>query len=410
MRPHPAVLAAALALAPLAAPGAAAGLQPYQLVRSLQLVQDRIANGDHAALPMQRKILEMIDARLGDSSSEDFSDNRNFRALMVYAMSGGNPVTVGRVVKGLVLDDADARLAAGLIQYTRGNLAGASAALKGAEPTGVPADIGHILALVKGTVLAGTDPANALRYLDYARLLGPGTLIEEAALRRSMLLSIETADSERFLRASEQYVRRFLRSPYASQFADSFVAGVAALHATVDVRRISAVIDAMTPEQQKITYLRIARQAAIERLSGLLAFATAALESYAPDSEDDPRAALYSALASVASEDVMAVRERLDLIDTSRLSSSDRMLLEAAKALVSNVVSLPLTSSVGPGAEAAPSIATDAAAAAAPGMAPAAGPATASEPGEAAGASSDFINETRRRLEAVDRLLEETRP
>ncbi|RWD46541.1 MAG: chemotaxis protein MotC, partial [Mesorhizobium sp.] len=27
------------------------GLQPYQLVRSLQLIQDRIAGGDHAALP-----------------------------------------------------------------------------------------------------------------------------------------------------------------------------------------------------------------------------------------------------------------------------------------------------------------------------------------------------------------------
>ena len=33
------------------------------MVRSLQLVQDRIASGDHAALPMQRKLLEMIDKR-----------------------------------------------------------------------------------------------------------------------------------------------------------------------------------------------------------------------------------------------------------------------------------------------------------------------------------------------------------
>ncbi len=32
-------------------------LPPYQMVRSLQLVQDRIAAGDHAALPIQRKLL-----------------------------------------------------------------------------------------------------------------------------------------------------------------------------------------------------------------------------------------------------------------------------------------------------------------------------------------------------------------
>ena len=57
----------ALASLALAGPAPAAGdsdLEPYQMVRSLQLVQDRIASGDDAALPMQRKLLEMIDQRL----------------------------------------------------------------------------------------------------------------------------------------------------------------------------------------------------------------------------------------------------------------------------------------------------------------------------------------------------------
>ena len=35
------------------------GLQPYQIVRSLERVQDRLAGGDHASQPMQRKLLEM---------------------------------------------------------------------------------------------------------------------------------------------------------------------------------------------------------------------------------------------------------------------------------------------------------------------------------------------------------------
>ena len=69
-------------------------MQPYQLVRSLQLVQDRIASGDHAALPMQGKLLEMIDPRLRRPTPQDFKDAKNFRALLVYGMSGGNPLTV----------------------------------------------------------------------------------------------------------------------------------------------------------------------------------------------------------------------------------------------------------------------------------------------------------------------------
>lgn len=397
-----AALRAALALVALAVPASAAsGLQPYQLVRSLQLVQDRIADGDHAALPMQRKILEMIDARLSASTPAEFSDNRNFRALMIYAMSGGNPTTVNKIVSGLVLDEKDARLGAGLIEYTKGDLGRASAALASAEPGGVPADIGHILALVKGTVLANRDPQKALEYLDYARLVGPGTLIEEAALRRSIALSIEIDEADRFLTGSEQYVRRFLRSPYATQFADSFVAGITHFHATIDLARAKPIVDGMTPEQAKVIYLRIARQAAIERLSPLLAFATAALDSHAPEAADDPRAMLYSALALVASEKVLEMRERLALIDASRLSASDRVLLDAAKALVEDVVSLPVTSSIAPPVSETDETDPDMA-----DLSPTVDAAISA--GAAETAENDFTAETRRRLEAVDKLLKET--
>ena len=61
-------------------------LEPYQMVRSLELVQDRIAAGDEAALPMQRKLLEMIDAKLLATPPAGFEDPRNFDALLVYAI------------------------------------------------------------------------------------------------------------------------------------------------------------------------------------------------------------------------------------------------------------------------------------------------------------------------------------
>ncbi len=95
-------------------------MQPYQMVRSLQLVQDRIASGDHAALPMQNKLLEMIDARLRDAGKEDFADKRNFRAMLVYAMSGGNPATIEAVLLRLNLEQTDAKLAEGVLDYLQG--------------------------------------------------------------------------------------------------------------------------------------------------------------------------------------------------------------------------------------------------------------------------------------------------
>ncbi|MGB5799346.1 MAG: chemotaxis protein MotC, partial [Mesorhizobium sp.] len=121
---------AALVLVAVATPGRAAEtLQPYQMVRSLQLVQDRIAAGDHAALPMQAKLLEMIDARLRSATPETFGEPKNFRALLVYGMSGGNPVTVQATASRLELEPHDQAIADGIVAYLNGRPAAAIAAL-----------------------------------------------------------------------------------------------------------------------------------------------------------------------------------------------------------------------------------------------------------------------------------------
>lgn len=405
--------AALLALAMLAAPAHAQPtpekLEPFQMVRSLQLVQDRIADGDHAALPMQRKMLELIDSRFAHSAPKEYEDHRNFRALMIYAMSGGNPATVDKVVSRLILEDKDARLSAGLLEYVRGESGRAVAALREIDPHAAPADIAPSLALVKGTLFSSIDPKMSLEFLDFARLAGPGTLVEEAALRRSLALAVETGDGGRFLRLSEQYVRRFLRSPYASQFADSFVAGIARLYDTIDLDRIAAIIGGMNAEQSKVIYLRIARQAAIDRFDALAAFADKGLETSVAG-DDDPRAALYSALALVASEKVGLMRKRLDAIDPSHLSESDRTLLDAAKAIVEEVTAQPPAAPVPTADAGIDDIAEPAEPL--PGQSNIRGVAlAATEAQEKARAQmADYISERRSKLQAIDELLKEEKP
>src|SRR5690606_31570829 len=104
-------------------------LQPYQMVRSLELVQDRIAGGDHAALPMQNKLLELIDARFREADGSEFTERRNFDALMIYAMSGGNPATVAASLEGLSMHEADSAATAGILRYLAGDVAGAREAM-----------------------------------------------------------------------------------------------------------------------------------------------------------------------------------------------------------------------------------------------------------------------------------------
>jgi chemotaxis protein MotC len=329
-----------LAAVPTSSAFAQDALQPYQLVRSLQLVQDRIAGGDHAALPMQAKLLEMIDARMRDANAEDFKEPKNFRALLVYGMSGGNPVTVAAAASRAITDPQSAAIAKGVVAYLSGRPAEAIDMLKPIDPMSVPTDLGAFLALVKGSLLATDDPAAALTLLDEARLLSPGTLVEEAALRRSVGIAAAQGDAARFALASTQYVASYLYSPYASQFADAFVSGVITLHMAISQDKIADITSMMDPEREKVIYLRIARHAAIDGMTELSAFASAKAElgRNGNGNQDDPRTQLYSSLSTMTSASVDEVRAKLGKIDRGKLSQSDRELLDAARAVAGEVV------------------------------------------------------------------------
>ena len=403
------------------AAGSDGGLQPFQMVRSLQLVQDRIADGDHAALPMQRKLLEMIDARLRESDAELLGDPRNFRAMLVYAMSGGNPATIEAVMARLDLDDTEKGIGAGVLNYLSGRPKAAQAALAPVDPLQAPAELGAFVALVKGSLVALEHPKPALALFDQARLLGPGTLVEEAALRRTIGISGTIDDPRRFLAASAQYVRGYLRSPYASQFADSFVSGIVSLRASIDLEQVEEIVAMMDPEQQHAIYLRVARRAAIDGLKELSAFASEKAERKAPGrrEEEDPRALLYSSLASITSGSIEEVQARIARIDRARLSESDRRLLDAVQAVATEVTAEPPAPNpkvVMPSAGAAPAVVPVAGAdparaggilVAAPPEAASQAAAKAGEPAAPADSAAILVTETRKKLEAIDKLLGE---
>ncbi len=355
---------------------ASATLQPFQMIRSLQLVQDRIANGDHAALPMQRKLLEMTDQRMRTASPEDFADSRNLSALFVYAMSGGNPVTVELALSKLAPDHPARPLAEAVMAYLGGNFQAAKTALADVEPRAADAH-GPFVALVRGTVLANDDPDAALASLDDARLLAPGTLVEEAALRRALTVAVSAARPQVFTRTASAYVRRFLRSPYASQFAEAFVSGLSAMHAELDAGEIADILAWMTPDHSETIALRLSRQAAIGNDPAMIAFAEGLT---AGGRGEDPRALLYSNLGGIASPKVEDALSTLQSIDRSKLSANDRALLDAATGIARSVVGRPATAPVAASVE--------------------------SEPTSADTETDDYITSTRAKLDAIDRLLE----
>lgn len=379
----------------LAHPAAASDLEPYEMMRSLRIVQDRIADGDHASMPIQRKLLEIIDERLRAAGPESFQDRKNINAVLIYGASGGNPATVETVFSNLELEGEQQSLARGILHYVRGDIGAARERLSQFDPFALDREIAAPIALVTGSLFSRDKPEEALRLLDQARLLSPGTLIEEAALRRTIAIGARIGDPDRFALASIQYVRRFLHSPYASQFAQDFVSAAIQMHEQIEFELIENVTDIMSDDHALAIYLRIARQSAIDGYDDLLAFSSEKANAYAsrvPDPDGAQRAKLYSSLATLTSANVEDVRRSLSEIDPGRLSEEDKELLGAARRLAESIVAPPAVQ-----ANAEDRISADEAAA----------ENDAEHPAEAEYFSEAYLAQTQSRLDAVDALLKE---
>ncbi|WP_027486787.1 chemotaxis protein MotC [Allorhizobium undicola] len=388
-------------------------LPPYLMMRSLEYVQDLVAQGDHSAAEMQRFVLSRLDKRLREADGQTFDDPRNVDAALIYAMSGGNPATLDY----LVARDVDGRFDNRVTDVLRKYLGG-----KGVLMTGTIADllpiyknsrIAPYLALVAGNVTIAKDPAKALQFYDWARLTAPGTIVEEAALRRSLSIALETGKTEPAMVYANRYARRFLYSPYASQFVDLFVQLVVDHDGTLDQGAVLETAGVMDPARQREVFLRIARRAAI---GGKVELARKAADlanqvSGLPG-DGSPQALLYGGVARLPTQDVKSALQAMSDLKPEQLPEADRPLLDAARAVAAEIVRLPTAPenklpAVAPPPQAETNEQQSPLGAAAANLAP---PAPSGQPaGQKQVAADDplgsFVTDGRAKLQAIDKLL-----
>lgn len=342
------ILAASALAAPLALGIARANgteeLTPYKMIRSLQYVQDSVVLGDHSAIEMQRFMLGAIDERLRAADPSAFRDPRNVDAALVYVMSGGNPATLDLLADRDIEGNFDSRVTDALRQYLNGKGPLIVENLTKAAPEYKNSRIGPYLFLILGNAMSQQDPIEAMKHYDWARLTEPGTIIEEAALRRSVSLAARAGLPEKGFRYALNYARRYLTSPYASQFADVFVELAVAHFDEAADGRVSEILSFMDSARQREVYLRVARRAAIAGNQALARLASRRAEELAGDdsSRSQVLASFYEGLAAVPSADVFSAAEALEAIPDEKLSPRDRALREAAKAVADAVVRPPL--------------------------------------------------------------------
>ncbi|MEX3007036.1 chemotaxis protein [Hoeflea sp. TYP-13] len=378
-------------------------LPPYKIVRSLQYVQDAVVLGDHSAGEMQKHLLTIVDDRLRRADQLVFEDKRNVEAAFIYAMSGGNPKTLVYLVERDDMNRFDRRLASALTDYFSGLPEKARPEFQKLLPEFADSRIGAYLTLVTANVTAARNENEALRLFDWARLLAPGTIIEESALRRATHVASRSGDINRALDNSERYVRRFLHSPYASQFVDIFVYAIVTHSETVDQERMEYVLSLMDRSRQREIYLRMARMSTIAGKEDIALLAASRAEALSGETRDVVRdlAGFYAGVAKVPSGDVETAVEAIAAIPDERLSERDRALRDAAKMIAQQVTAAP-----DPEVLKAPSGPAVPVNADAVGQSPDAPAQPAVQ--EATGSFDQFMDNKRAALDDIDSLLNET--
>ena len=325
---------------PPAAPGA--GPQPriggpVEWVRTLQLLQDRVAAGSMAAHESQPLVIARINADLQTAAPAVWTDPHNVRAAIVFALSGGGPAILRRLTTQGGLGEPEATLARGALAYVEGREAEANRLLRDVDTAPLPLTLAGAIGLTQASLTVTENPIRAIALLDRVRLLLPGTLTEEGALRREIFTVGQLGDMKKFETLAIQYLRRFPHSIYAGNFRQRLAFQLMRFdvgHNVDHFATLNRILAELGTDSRRDLYLLIARTAIQEgKTASALLAADKALALCAPGSLDAMQARLYRAAAEIVNLTTFQSGLRtLRSLDRTKLPSGDVVLLDAALA------------------------------------------------------------------------------
>jgi chemotaxis protein MotC len=318
---------------------------PYEIIRSLHALQDQMVLGNTAARAAMPAFSAQLAEKLLAVDPTVWREPRNARAAVTYVLSGGSPRVAKKVLESGNCPSQEKKLLEGALAYIEGHEARAETLLSDVDPRSLESILGGHIALVQAALAAKDDSGKAIQLLDVARILAPGTLVEEAALRREIFLLDETGDFDKFVAMSGQYIRRFRNSAYADNFRQHFSEAIARLHidgSPEQLAQLDDLLSGLSANEQLRFYLLIAQSSIIKGRIDVTRFAADRAEHLAKaDSVEACRAQLYDSAASILASNYDQGVAQLEDLDSARLPQDDTLLKQAALALARQIRQLP---------------------------------------------------------------------
>jgi chemotaxis protein MotC len=327
-------LAALLSAAPAAAETRTVRIS--DMADELQRIQTRIANGDKSAYPAQLAQLKAIGAAIAAAKPDTWQDKREGDSLVLYVLSGGSVAEVAHLIKTGALIESERPLALGAVAYITGHEAEALRLLSTIDLNELDARVAGQIAFARSVLESKRDPKAAISQLDWARLLAPGGLVEEAALRREIAVLVEAGNASRAATLAGSYAIRFGGSLYAADFFRELarlVGRTGLLEDPVNYESFSRATLALSPEGRLDFLLTVARAAVGNgRFKTGSAAAADAFRGAPMNRRDEARARLYLNASRIFSDGHEAAWANLQGLSDSTLDRSDAALLAAFRA------------------------------------------------------------------------------
>eukprot|EP01037_Dinobryon_pediforme_P007304 gene7304-7375_t len=313
-----------------------AAAQPFELVRSLQSLQDKIGSGNKAMQDARPSLMARLTDNFKTAPDSVWADVRNQRAAIIYLLNGGDRRIVQALYTKGVMVKSDSVLFDGTLAYVSGDLEKAGKAWDKLDTFAQPASLGSHVAFAQAALAVKDDPEKAIKLLDVARLLAPGTLIEEAALRRELTLLKGPEKIDAYFRLAIQYLRRFNKSLYSDEVRKRLIRVLPAmLSEGKHGEQVGQVLELLPDVDVMHIYLTAAGSAVTRgHVEEAENWANTVLAMRGVVGIEKSRALLYRAAALVNQMNYAAAREALEPTEKKLLVGPDAQLLLAVQAIL----------------------------------------------------------------------------
>lgn len=323
------------------------GVQPWKLIRDLQLMQDQLVAGDRDAFNAYRREMGDIGTYLLKADDSVWQHQRNLDAVAVYLLMGGQSLVGEKALAQSRLEALDLLPLRAAIAFALRDITDAVKLFEQFELTHLPLSARGQFAYATSMLFAASSRIETQKWLDQARLVAPGTLVEEAALRRLVFLSGDQGEIKALRKYARSYIERFERSPYFGDFVNKFQSAIfnnEKTKAQILEPLLREMTEGLPPGPRLETLTRIAHAAIIDNR---LELAKWACQTGLPLAEQNERLGallrLYLAAAIMLEKDNGLARaaKLIDAVKADGLDLKNQNLYKGVRRLIAQLQAEP---------------------------------------------------------------------